>query len=147
MPDKHAQKVKEAQELRDLGFYTRALDSYREAEEEKGSFMLAAEISATMIEQGCFKSGFEKINAAIEMFSDGMEDKVELALVQMMRECAKANITGQFSSALAAATRLYNDHLLHRPVEDYEKRLVSLLYYPSRLILTRCFRLPCNLFT
>lgn len=120
------EKIREAQKLRDLGFYTRALESYREAENEKSDLMLATEISATMVEQGCVSSGFEKINLAIETFSETTEDKMTLAVAEMLRASTMATITVKFSSFLEVAAQLYNDHLLDCPVEHYEKRLVSL---------------------
>lgn len=132
MSDQYEQKIKESQKLRDLGFYVRALEIYREVEKERSGLRLAMEISGTLLEQGCVQSGLEKISAAIVMFSDDVTaDKMALPLAQMLRASTMATVTVQFSPFFEVAVSLYNDQLVHCPVENYEQKLVSLLSCPA----------------
>lgn len=127
MSNEWAEKIKEAQRLGRLGFYTRALEYYREAEAEKNDFTLALNIGRVMAEQGRVQSALEQISAAIETLSDSAEDRAAIALAEMLKTCYTAIVTGQFSNSLETAARLYNEHLRGRPFESMGESLVRYL--------------------
>ena len=125
MEDSRAAKVKEAQRLRNLGFYNDAVRRYEEAEAERSDILLATELASTFLEQGRVQTAFDKIQQARDAFHDSIDDDSVLALAQLLEAFATAFKTGQFTPALKACGHVYDQLLRDRPLEEFSKRLVS----------------------
>lgn len=124
MSKSRSQKIIEGQRLRDLGHYGRALASFQDAEDESSDLMLATEISATMVEQGCFGKAREKISRALHHLSDTTDGDTAIATAEMLEATITAIVSGKFSASLSIATRRYNQCLMDHPVEEYSKSMV-----------------------
>jgi tetratricopeptide (TPR) repeat protein len=125
MEDTRAAKIKEAQRLRDLGFYNEAIQWYEEAEEERIDILLALEIGSTFLEQGPVKAALEKIHHAKDVFGDSIEDESALGLARLLDAFATAFTTAQFTPSLEICGRTYDQLLRDRPLEKFGKILVS----------------------
>ena len=124
MTELRSQKITEGQRLRDLGHYGRALVSFQDAEDECSDLKLATEISATMLEQGCFEKAKEKINHALFHLSETTHDESVIAMAEMLEATVTAIVSGKFSAPLSTATQRYNQFLMNRCVEEYSKTMV-----------------------
>jgi tetratricopeptide (TPR) repeat protein len=125
MEDTRAAKIKEAQRLRDLGFYNEAIRWYEQAEEERIDILLAIEISATFLEQGRVKTAFEKIHHAKDVFGDSIEDESAVGLARLLGALATAFTSAHFTPSLEIGERIYDQLLRDRSLEKFGKTLVS----------------------
>lgn len=131
MSDSRSRRITEGQRLRDLGHYGRALASFQDAEDESSDLKLATEISATMVEQGCFGKAREKISRALHHLSDTTDGESATAMAEILEATITAIVSGKFSASLSTATRRYNQCLMDHPVEEYSKAMIAmeLVYY------------------
>lgn len=124
MSDSRSRRITEGQTLRDLGHYGRALASFQDAEDKSSDLKLATEISATMVEQGCFGKARDKISRALHHISDTTDGESATAMAEILEATITAIVSGKFSASLSTATRRYNQCLMDHPVEEYSKAMV-----------------------
>ena len=126
MSEPHVANLKEAQRLRDLGYYRKALVFYEEAERERRSLLVAVEIASMHLEQGLLKDGINKIQVSFNTFCESTEDRVVMAMGEILQQFAMAFSTGQFTRHLEAGERLFNELLRGRPPQKLDKRMLSI---------------------
>ena len=123
--------VKEAQSLRNLGFYPQAEDKFREAiaAEVEDGVLLRIEFASMLMEQGIVKGCREEL---LKIREQGMEMS---PLGEMLLCCVNAYSAMTYSESLSIARVLYNSHLKDRRPEEYDKTHVRSLLHPRRPVV------------
>ncbi|KAK3312652.1 CHAT domain-containing protein [Apodospora peruviana] len=113
--------VREAQRLRNLGFYPQAEVKFREAIAGEDGSLLRVEFASMLMEQGIVKVCREELQKI-------RETGMEMPAIGEMLLCG-ANAFGNlaYSESLSTARALYTSHLQDRRPEEYEKSHVSML--------------------
>jgi hypothetical protein len=142
MTDHREKMIKEAARLRGLGFYTQAVQCYRNILSDGSDLEVSLELSGTLMEQGCVRASLETITDAIKGLAENEDtdpDDALIPLARMFKENATVSRTGRWSPSLEIVVSLYNNHLRDIPVERFEKRRVSHVQHHMHFISFRSF--------
>jgi tetratricopeptide (TPR) repeat protein len=123
--EQREQLITKGDDFRDLGFYTKALRCYREAENDYGNLELALRIGKIMARQGRVRIALEEINKSAALYYSAVEDKELVAVAEMLRISLDITISIRFRDGLRKARQLYDEHLQGVAVEQLNESKVS----------------------
>ena len=109
---------------RELGRFSKALDSYRAAEAIRGDMELSVQIAGTLLEQGRAPLALLEWNASLENHSAATQDQELLAVVKLCHAISSATVTLQHRIALNLGLRYYEEYVSQFSVKDWKKRKV-----------------------
>ena len=111
---------------RDLGFYTKALESYREAEKIEGDLDLSLKISGVMNEQGRAPLAFNEISKAMKLYRTTTKDYETVAAGELFRTYLEAVMEARFGNALRFGCDIFDHYVRVEQVEELSGRKVCI---------------------
>jgi hypothetical protein len=123
--EQREQLITKGDDFRDLGFYTKALGCYREAENDYGNLELALRISKVMARQGRARIALEEINKSAALYYGAVEDNELVAIAEMLQISLDVTNSIRFRDGVRKARQLYDVYLQGVAAEQLNGSKVS----------------------
>jgi hypothetical protein len=118
--------IEEARKFRGLGRYNDALVRFEGAlQEHRHDLGLAVTVAAMMMEQGLLGDCHDRLTELEGELDRQREDPGDIAVFDMIMACSTAVATAKFTEPMARATAVYERCIVGRPVDAFDKKLVS----------------------
>lgn len=116
----------EARRLGDLGYYKDAAKFYAAAEAEHSppQLSLILEVCGFNLEQGLVGMALDRLNSTTDLIDRTKEEPLQLATFDLLSAYVGALSSVRFTRPLEKAIGVFNEQLLGKSIEEYEKRRV-----------------------
>ena len=116
--------IAEADRVRELGFYSKALALYREAEAIQANLSVSIKITGLLTEQGRAPLALKEWNLALDKFASEEKDRELVAVAELCRSVCRATMDLQFRRALEMGLKFFDEHVKPYPVTEWKDRKV-----------------------
>jgi hypothetical protein len=118
--------IEEARKFRDLGRYNEAIVRFEGAlREYRHDFGLAVTVAAMNMEQGLLGDCRDRLAKLEGELDRQREDPGDIAVFDMLMALSTAIATVKFTEPMERATAVYERCIVGRPVEAFDRKMVS----------------------